>query len=750
MKTKTVAAKRLGLSLMMTTALLTIPGQAFAQATKDEKTKTDGRIEEIIVFAEGSRLPADISTVPGSVTLISLEQIQNQAAISSDLGRILASSVPGMSLSTNDGNNFSQTLRGRKPAFFIDGIPQSAEMRGGGRDLRIIHPNALQRVEVINGATSIYGLGGSGGVINYITKRPTEDGISFFSEVGLTSALSKITDKSLEYSVAQGISGKVDKVDFVANVTYQSRGLFYDADGDAIPPDPTGQTGIADMEEWSLFAKVGVELSPNIRWEAMAMHYTAQVDTKYTVAQGSFVNGIKSVAELKRQNNIVLYGGLIAFDFIGAEDPSSDNTLLSTSLIFDDVMNSTVKVQAFYKESQNVWRHLDYIPLVPTSAGFPPSGSQLVTDNSKAGARIDVRTDLDFTGVNGFILWGVDLTQDKTQETLIDGRLRTSQLKQDSLSFFAQAQIDATDWLHIRAGLRYDDFKLDIPDFQSLDFFNPNVLHNVVGANLKYNSLSGNFGAVVDLTDDLNVFGSWSRGFSIGNVVRTISGLRPLTPGPAVTYNVANLGLFIEPVKVDSFEAGIRYGGDWFSGSFTAFYNKSDLGATFDPITLQTVRAPERIWGIEIAAEIRPADGWKVGGSFAWMDSKTDANNDGTFEGPLDFSRVPPPILMNYVEFNFLQDWTTRIQATTLLNESRFQAPFGSSQRDVKGYTVFDLLISGPLLGGRVSIGIENLFNNQYFPLATYMNCSDNILFDSFCATAAPGARGSLKYSIQY
>jgi iron complex outermembrane receptor protein len=54
----------------------------------------------------------------------------------------------------------------------IDGIPQSTPLRNGGRDLRTIDASAIDHIEVINGATAMYGNGAAGGVINYITKKP--------------------------------------------------------------------------------------------------------------------------------------------------------------------------------------------------------------------------------------------------------------------------------------------------------------------------------------------------------------------------------------------------------------------------------------------------------------------------------------------------------------------------------------------------------------------------------------------------
>jgi iron complex outermembrane recepter protein len=57
----------------------------------------------------------------------------------------------------------------------IDGIPQSTPLRAVGRDIRTIDPSVVKRVEVIKGATAIYGNGADGGLINYITKTPKTD-----------------------------------------------------------------------------------------------------------------------------------------------------------------------------------------------------------------------------------------------------------------------------------------------------------------------------------------------------------------------------------------------------------------------------------------------------------------------------------------------------------------------------------------------------------------------------------------------
>ena len=111
---------------------------------------------------------------------------------------------------------------------------------------------------------------------------------------------------------------------------------------------------------------------------------------------------------------------------------------------------------------------------------------------------------------------------------------------------------------------------------------------------------------------------------------------------------------------------------------------------------------------------------------------------------------MPPTRALAFLEGDVTDSWSVRVQAERLFDDERFEPPFGSFERDVEGYTLVDLYVRGEVLGGTLSIGVDNLLNKQYFPLATYMGCADDMIFYSFCAVAAPGARGSVTYTIEY
>ena len=67
-----------------------------------------------------------------------------------------------------------QGMRGRYTRFFSDGLPLFGEV--GGLGLLQIPPMDLGQVEVIKGvASSLYGAGAMGGVVNLVSRRPARE-----------------------------------------------------------------------------------------------------------------------------------------------------------------------------------------------------------------------------------------------------------------------------------------------------------------------------------------------------------------------------------------------------------------------------------------------------------------------------------------------------------------------------------------------------------------------------------------------
>ena len=161
-------------------------------------------LSEVVVSAARSR--QDLGSIASSVSVLGPQDLQSQSAVTGDLGDILALTVPGLALSNGSLSNFGQTLRGREPFVMIDGVPQNTPLRDGARSLRTSSPETIERIEVVRGASALYGYGATGGAINIITKEPTPD-LQATTEVGINGTSTDI-QKSFTGRLSQSVSGR--------------------------------------------------------------------------------------------------------------------------------------------------------------------------------------------------------------------------------------------------------------------------------------------------------------------------------------------------------------------------------------------------------------------------------------------------------------------------------------------------------------------------------------------------------------
>lgn len=240
---------RFGYALKLGVALVALaPMMAHAQAQGgDPQGDQDAEEAAVDLVVTGTRLSDSISTFPGSVSVLNAADIESQLSITRDLGKILSFSVPGLAQGNDSAANVEQSLRGRPVRIFIDGIPVSNPLRDGGRDVRLIAPTALGGIEVIRGASALYGQGGAGGVINYITKNGSaKEGWAFRSEIGSSFATEHAGDSARPY-IFQSAAGRVGDFDINLNGSYERVNGQFDADGNRLPPDPHLFGGIADF-----------------------------------------------------------------------------------------------------------------------------------------------------------------------------------------------------------------------------------------------------------------------------------------------------------------------------------------------------------------------------------------------------------------------------------------------------------------------------------------------------------------------
>ncbi|MGO1624377.1 MAG: TonB-dependent receptor plug domain-containing protein [Psychrobacter sp.] len=206
----------------------------------------------------GTALAQKISEMPAVTQVISEEEIQVQATGDRTTGDILAQLIPSLGASSGSTSNYGTSMHGRPVQFLLNGVPLSSS-RSLSRELNSIDPAQLERVEVLSGATSIYGAGAAGGLINLVTKSYVGYGPIRQTRLGVSSSRN-FESESLGYSVGQTLGYGGERVYGRLDVDYDSKGGNFDSSGDRISPD-VNQTDQQDTEALSVNASLGIELT---------------------------------------------------------------------------------------------------------------------------------------------------------------------------------------------------------------------------------------------------------------------------------------------------------------------------------------------------------------------------------------------------------------------------------------------------------------------------------------------------------
>lgn len=682
------------------------PEEPEQQQTPQAEQPTQGEPDEPIeIVVTATRTEEAVTNVPRSVTVITREQIEQQARLNRNLNDILAQNVPGFSPPTNRANTFGLTLRGRNISVLIDGVPQNSNLRSIPAELTTIDPNAIERIEVVRGPNAIYGAQATGGVVNIITRRPSEERLTSTTEVGTSPSLTHSED-SFGYNILQSISGREGDFDYTASFSIATTGGFFDASGDRI----SQFAGQEDTTFLNGLLKFGVDLDERQRLQVSFNHYDQQQDTNFIPDES-----IENIPGIQKARAIRIPDGTTV---IGGNDGAYlRNSVANLSYTNENIFGSRVQAQAYYRNNAFQGASPDDDRDGFTGLIFASPG-----ESENFGGRLQIETPLSQADTLS-LLWGVDYNNERSSQTFdifdpvefdatggrvfrrIGDRTFVPDYKFDDLGLFAQLQWNVTDKLQLSGGARYVSLGLNVDDYTTFDGI------AIEGGDRNFSDTVFNAGIVQNVTDELSLFANFAQGFSvpdIGSVLRL---------PPEGFINVEDSIQLTEPQKVDNYEIGIR--GEWESvqASLAAFYNFSDLGLDFT-ITddfIETVRAPQRVYGVEAAVDVQPGKRWQFGGTVTWLEGENDEDNNGDYLA-LNSITISPLKLTAYVENETLPGWRNRLQLLFSGNRDRaFNDEVDLAK--IESYATVDYISSIRLGTGELQIGIQNLFNNQYFPV---------------------------------
>ncbi|SHE48614.1 TonB-dependent receptor [Chryseobacterium vrystaatense] len=688
----------------------------FSQVTDSLQTNS---VDEVVMTA--SRKKENIKEVPSSITIVGEKQIQSQLTVNSDITSILQYTVPSLGTNSGQTSNSGQTLRGRQVLVLIDGIPQSTPLRNGARDIRSIDPSVIERIEVIKGASSIYGNGADGGIINYITRRSKSDkNISGLSQIGFTA---QPYGGTLGVRASQLLSGKVNKFDYVFSLAYERTGYMKDADGVSL--SPTYST--AKMDNYNGMLKVGYTINKDQRVEASYIGYASKSDLNLGMVIGKYGikptvgEGVGKGLETTPQGTPRNHNFRINYD--------NQNLFWGTT---------SLNFNAYMQDFRTVYGYSD------TFFG----GGQSNVISKKYGARINFDTRLwNAQNSQGEIMYGMDLLNDQTVQKLEDGRYWTPDMNMTNLAPFVLVKIDLLKKLTIKGGLRYENMSVKVGDFNTLSSvkldgtFTKSIF--VTGGKLKYNALVANLGVRYNIEPFINLFGSFSQSYSINELGRI---LRTSTQG-----TIQNLET--KPIIVNNYEFGATGQiSKWINYEITSYVSTSKLGASFvqsadRSLTIQ--RSPEIVYGVEGFLHFTPAKWINFGGSYSWIEGITSIKDDGDYSAKINNSRISAPKVLAYVQARPIPALSIGLDMLHAFEQDRFQpnaaGVLGYGEGNVPEYTIFNFKSSYEVnKNWRVSVGVENVFNKIYQPAIAWWSSRDSEFVN------APGARGTLMLEYKF
>lgn len=657
------------------------------------------RVDEVMVTATRSERP--LAAISEAVTVITREEIEKQAILSRNLVDVLGKMVPGFAVGSQSLSNTGQTLRGRNAMILIDGVPQST-MRNASRDLSTIDPSAIERIEVVRGATAIYGDGATGGIIHIITKKPGEGKPTYTTDVlANTAPTNPIT--GLGSRVAQSVAGKKGIFDYSLSGSYERVGALFDSQGDRIPPDlQSAQGGMADLRTYNLFGKFGLDLGPQ-RVQLSVNHFDAEQDSDFAT---DFNNVTAGKAMVKRGLSL-------------ADQSGTRNTVVNLDYSRADLFGSKVFAQAYFRDY--LTRFYPFDGRTSASVGNNIIQSRVLSE--KWGGRLTVETPLPIaTSFKPTLTWGMDAAQEKTSQrvALMDPSLFASSggvafqqtgdrvwvppMSQRTLGLYAQLELKLHERWLVRGGLRHERIGVEMDPFTTLRG------RNIAGGSREFDATVFNAGTVVYVTDAVNVFANYSQGFSIPDV-----GLIVRDAPIGFSFNDSQLA----PIRVSHYELGVR--GDWsqVQASLTGYYNESLRGVTSAGFFANIVRAPEHVYGAEATIDMQ-ADDWKVGGTATYIEGENALNGASDYRF-LNGFRIPPFKATAYVEHLTAPSWNWRNRLQVLYSGTRDPGLITSTGaiefggRPVHSFTVLDLISTVKAGPGTLRVGVENLLNSQYY-----------------------------------
>lgn len=689
-------------------ALLAAAAQAPAQtaappAAPDAGGDGAAALGRVVVTAtRGSKA---VEKIPGAVSIVTRQDLDEQLLIAEDPSQVLATQVPGYAPSRQKLTSFGESMRGRSALILFDGIPQTNPLRSGAREGYFADPMVIERIEVVSGASAVQGLGATGGIINYISRVPRVQGTRQTLDLKL-STQGRSDDRTWKAGWMLEHRSSFDALLYVGATT---RGVGVDGDGRRLGIEST-QGDTQDSKAFDIYAKVGKEIAPGQRLQASFNQFRLAGDGDWRPVPGDRAAGLPTSAERGTPPG---------------EPPRNRVRTASIEWTHADLAGGTATAQ-LYGQRFGALYGAGVFPAFQDPS-IAPAGALL--DQSeirarKSGLRLSwVRPEFLARGLE--LTAGLDRLNDTSEQRLAaTGRTWVPPLEFHSTAPFAQLEYERGAFT-LRGGLRRESARLSVGTYRTLAYYGG---REVQGGERSFDQWVKNIGAVWRLGAGWSAFAAYGEGFGlpdVGLVLRAVN-----RPGQSVERLIA-----LEPVLTANREVGLTWRGR--AGSLTAsvYDSRSDLGSQVRVDNATGIgsvqRLPVRVKGFEFAGELRPRRDLVLSAVYAATRGRTVAAPGDPLDVDLGARSQGPDKLVLAARWAFRHDAVARLQA------SRYASRHVNAGRSVgttrleenfDGYTVADLSVSWKTRWGDWGLGVENLLDRQYVGYYAQSNPSGTAL----------------------
>lgn len=602
-------------------AALGLASQACANAQNTEPAAEEqrGGIQTIVVTAQ--KRAEDVQDIPLSVTAIGSEALEttgfdNLADLSKLSPSLQLSNFGPVAFVTLRGIGNENTTAGGDPgvALHYDGVYL-------GRPVATLFTAFdTERVEILRGPQgTLYGRNATGGSINYITKKPTQD---FEAQGDFTYGnFDRVRVRgSVNIPISESISTRVI-------------GFYEKRDGYTENTFPGSRNG-NDADNWGIRGHLSFEPIGSYFKALFSVNYVKTGGVGSTPELREFFPGSTTGQNLAGPpipgtNNFLVNGVPILNDLRpfreskDADQFSNNDFLLLSGTLEYDFGGVTVKSITGYAETGfRALTDQDYSPL--------PLAELLVQESSQQFSQEIQLLSNNGLGFN-WILGGFYFHEDAFRQSQFFGSRfniianRASQqlginipsgfdvggdVTSESFAFFAQATYDITDRLALTGGVRYTN---DTKDGVNRGFQFAFPYSDLVNAD--FDKITYRVALDYDISNDILIYGSFSTGYKSGGINQFAI--------PALTNPV------FEPETVDAFEVGLK--SQFLNRSLQ--FNLSLYRNEYDDLQFQIfgLNGPEAfnasgatVQGVEIEVVALPVDWFQFDASLGYTDATFD------------------------------------------------------------------------------------------------------------------------------